>query len=471
MSNSVVCTSGISPAESVERAAYAKVTWRLVPLLFISYVVAFLDRVNVGFAKLQMLSDLNFSESTYGLGAGIFFLGYVLFEVPSNIIQHQVGARRWISRIMITWGVLSACMMFVRTPTMFYVMRFLLGIAEAGFLPGIVIYLTYWYPAHRRGKIMALFFAAVPASGLIGGPVSGWILESLSGVHGFAGWQWLFVLEALPSIVLGMVILLYLPDGIQGAPWLLQEEKNLLRENIKADTHDKHEMRLRKVFSDRRVLVMAGIYLCATTGGYGISFWLPSIVKGTGVVSSLSIGLLTAIPFLSAIFSMLFFSRSSDASRERKMHLVGTMSIGVAGLILSAYSGSSTTAAIVTLSIASIGVFSAFPIFWGLPTAFLTGLSAAAAIAFITSVGNIGGFISSYLIGWIRQMSGSTSLAMLALAAVYFVGVLLTLTVPARLVSSTSDCLSNIRYSNLLPPTDTRESFCAPGLRVLFISC
>ncbi|MGY2488842.1 MFS transporter [Cupriavidus sp. CP313] len=435
MSNSVARAADLSPAESMERVAYAKVTWRLIPLLFVSYVMAFLDRVNVGFAKLQMLSDLSFSEATYGLGAGIFFLGYVLFEVPSNIVQHRVGARRWISRIMITWGLLSASMMFVQTPTTFYVLRFLLGVAEAGFLPGIVLYLTYWYPAHRRGKIMALFFAAVPASGLIGGPVSGWILESLSGAYGFAGWQWLFVLEALPSIVLGMVILLVLPDGIQDASWLSPQEKSLLAANIKVDAHDKHELQLRKIFSDRRVLVMAGIYFCATTGGYGISFWLPSIIKMTGVVSPLKIGLLSAIPFLLAIVGMLFFSRSADARRERKLHLAGAMSIGAFGLVLSVFSGSDTTRALFALSIAAIGVYSAFPVFWSLPTAFLTGIGAAAAIAFITSVGNIGGFVSSYLIGWIKQMSGSTDLAILVLAAIYVVGVLLTLTVPARLVN------------------------------------
>lgn len=435
MSNSIAHASGISQIESLERVAYAKVTWRLIPLLFLGYVVAFLDLVNVGFAKLQMLSDLGFSETTYGLGAGIFFLGYVLFEVPSNIIQHRVGARRWISRIMITWGLLSAGMMFVRTPTMFYILRFLLGIAEAGFLPGIVFYLTYWYPARRRGKIMALFFAAVPASGLIGGPLSGWILESLSGAYGLAGWQWLFVLEALPSIVLGLVILLILPDQIQDASWLRPEEKNILGENFKADTQGKHEIQLRMIFSDRRVLVMAGIYLCATTGGYAISFWLPSIIKATGVVSPLNIGLLTGLPFLSAIVGMLLFSRSADARRERKLHLIGTMSIGAAGLVISVYAGSSTTGAIAVLSIATIGVYSAFPIFWSLPTAFLTGVSAAAAIAFITSVGNVGGFISSYLIGWVKQMSGSTNLAMLALAAIYIVGVILTLTVSARLVN------------------------------------
>ena len=435
MSNSIAHASGISQIESLERVAYAKVTWRLIPLLFLGYVVAFLDLVNVGFAKLQMLSDLGFSETTYGLGAGIFFLGYVLFEVPSNIIQHRVGARRWISRIMFSWGLLSAGMMFVRTPTMFYILRFLLGIAEAGFLPGIVFYLTYWYPARRRGKIMALFFAAVPASGLIGGPLSGWILESLSGAYGLAGWQWLFVLEALPSIVLGLVILLILPDQIQDASWLRPEEKNILGENFKADTQGKHEIQLRMIFSDRRVLVMAGIYLCATTGGYAISFWLPSIIKATGVVSPLNIGLLTGLPFLSAIVGMLLFSRSADARRERKLHLIGTMSIGAAGLVISVYAGSSTTGAIAVLSIATIGVYSAFPIFWSLPTAFLTGVSAAAAIAFITSVGNVGGFISSYLIGWVKQMSGSTNLAMLALAAIYIVGVILTLTVSARLVN------------------------------------
>ncbi|MBR8257569.1 MFS transporter [Burkholderia ambifaria] len=435
MANSIATSSTVSLASHIEREAYSKVTWRLIPLLFVSYLVAYLDRVNVGFAKLQMLSDLNFSEATYGLGAGIFFVGYALFEVPSNIMLHRVGAKRWIARIMITWGVLAATMMFVRTPTTFYILRFLLGIAEAGFLPGIVLYLTYWYPAHRRGRVMALFFAAIPASGLVGGPLSGWIMESMADTHGIAGWQWMFLLEAIPAIVLGCLVLILLPNRIHDASWLSIEEKQVLATNMKADNQEKHDIPIRQIFTDKRILVLTGIYFFMAMGTYGIGFWLPSIIKATGVASLFKIGLLTAIPFLSAIVGMLLFSRSADTTGERKWHLAAAIMIGSIGMSLSVYFASSTTAALAALSIAAIGAYSSVPLFWALPTAFVSGVSAAAAIAFINSIANVAGFISPYMIGWIKQTSGSTNLAMLMLAVALFAGVLLTLTIPARLVN------------------------------------
>src|SRR5450830_996914 len=296
-----------SPGNNVsfEEATFSKVTWRLLPLLFLCYVASYLDRVNVGFAKLQMLQDLKFSETIYGLGAGIFFIGYFIFEVPSNIILHKVGARLWIARIMITWGIISGAMIFVTTPEMFYVMRFLLGVAEAGFFPGVILYLTYWYPSHRRGKITALFMTGIAISGVIGGPLSGWIMHSFPGVHGLAGWQWMFILEAIPSLVLGVVVIFYLKDRIRDAHWLSEDEKRLLETEIQKDQTGKEEVSLGQMFADGKVWLSAMIYFCFVMGLYGVSFWLPTIIKATGVKDPLDIGLLTAIPYAIAAVAMI----------------------------------------------------------------------------------------------------------------------------------------------------------------------
>ena len=428
---------GITAAtgNSFEDATYAKVTWRLIPFLFLCYVVAYLDRVNIGFAKLEMLADLKFSETVYGLGAGVFFIGYFLFEVPSNIILHRVGARVWIARIMITWGLLSAAMMFVSTPTMFYVIRFLLGVAEAGFFPGIILYLTYWYPAHRRGRIAALFMTAIPVSGVFGGPLSGWILHGLPGAAGLAGWQWLFILEGLPSILVGVVVFFYLQDGIRHAKWLSEAEKKLLEAHIVTDTKHKADMPLRQVFSNPRVWLLALIYFCFVMGLYGISFWLPTLIKATGVKDPLDIGFLTAIPNAAAVVAMIYVSRRSDQHRERRWHVAVPGILGCVGLILSVIYSDNTVLAIGALTLATVGIISALPVFWSLPTAFLGGTAAAAGIAFINSLGNLSGFVSPYMVGWIKDATHSTNMAMYALAASVLIGGLLALAAPARLVN------------------------------------
>ena len=262
------------------------------------YVIAYLDRVNVGFAKLQMSQDLGFSEAVFGLGAGVFFLGYFLFEVPSNLLMHRIGARIWIARIMITWGILSALFMFVETPTGFYVLRFLLGLAEAGFYPGVILYLTYWYPAQRRAKIIALFMSAIPVAGIFGNPLSGWIMEAFHGAHGLQGWQWMFLIEALPAILIGIVTVMYLDNGIDRAKWLSDEEKRLLTREIEADQKQAGAQRhsLREVFADKRVWWMCLIYFTFVAGQYGLTFWMPTLVKSTGVSGAFKIGLLSAIP-------------------------------------------------------------------------------------------------------------------------------------------------------------------------------
>ncbi|RKP57816.1 MFS transporter [Pararobbsia silviterrae] len=421
---------------TMENAAYAKITLRLIPLLFICYVAAYLDRVNVGFAKLQMLSDLQFSETVYGLGAGIFFIGYAVCEVPSNIMLHKVGARVWLSRIMLTWGVLAGAMIFVKTPTTFYILRLLLGIAEAGFLPGVVHYLTYWYPSAKRGRVAAIFFTAIPASGLIGGPLSGWIMQSLSGAHGFAGWQWMFLVEAVPSIVLAFVLFFKLPNRIADASWLDAEEKHLLQKAIDEDEAQKQHVPIARIFTDKRVLILIAVCYCLALGNYGISFWLPSIIKATGVKSILETGLLSAIPSAAAIVGMVLLGRSADRTRQRKWHLGAAMAIGGLGMWLSVVFSSNTALALTALSIASIGAFAGNALFWSLPTAFLAGAGAAAAVAFINCTTSTAGFLSPYLIGWVKDATGSTDAAMLILAGFYALGLLiLAVFVPARLVN------------------------------------
>jgi D-galactonate transporter len=395
------------------------------------YEVAYLDRVNFGFARLQMLQDLGFSETVYGLGAGMFFVGYFLFEVPSNLFLHRVGARVWIARIMITWGLVSASFMFIRTPASFYALRFILGIAEAGFFPGIILYLTYWYPGHRRSKMVAMFMAAPPIAGIFGGPLSGWIMERFAGAKGLAGWQWLFVLEALPAIVVGVLVLLFLDNGIRGARWLRDEEKDLLEHEIAQEqsTIGSHGS-LRAVFADRRVWWMCVIYFCVVMGHYGLTFWMPALLQSAGVTGTLRIGVFTAIPYTGGAIAMVLVGWSADYRRERRWHAVVPMVVGAGALSLSAIAGTHTATAIVCLTIAAAGILSAGSMFWSLPTAFLGGVSAAAGIAAINSVGNLAGFVSPYVVGGLKDLTGSTVTGMFAVSAVLIVGALAESAIP-----------------------------------------
>lgn len=431
-------TTAVNPGvqdAGFEDATYRKVSWRLVPFLLLCYVVAYLDRVNVGFAKLQMLSDLQFSETIYGLGAGIFFIGYFLFEVPSNVILHKVGARIWIARIMITWGLISASMMFVTTPTMFYVLRFLLGIAEAGFFPGIILYLTYWYPAARRGRTTTYFMTAIALSGVIGGPLSGWIMQAFDGHNGWAGWQWMFLVEGVPSILVGIWVLLYLDDRIAHAKWLTTEEKSLLERNIANENQHKEDPPVRQVLSSPRVWLMSAIYFSFVMGLYGVSFWLPTIIKQTGVKGALDVGLLTAIPYGCAVIGMVLVAYSADRRGERRWHIAMPALLGAVGLVLSVQWHGNTAMAMVALTMATIGILTTLPLFWSLPTAFLAGTGAAAGIALINSLGNLAGFISPYAVGWLKDMTQSTDSGMYLLAVCLVVGAALTLSVPARMVN------------------------------------
>ncbi|WP_192257929.1 MFS transporter [Mesorhizobium silamurunense] len=428
------------PAETMagietRRIAYSKVFWRIVPFLMLCYVVAYLDRVNVGFAKLDMSAELGFSETVYGLGAGIFFIGYFLFEVPSNVILHKVGARMWIARIMITWGLISAGFMFVESAPMFYLLRFLLGVAEAGFYPGIILFLTYWYPSHRRAKIIAVFMSAIPISGIFGNPLSGWIMDSFHGDSGLAGWQWMFLIEAVPAILLGIAVFFFLDNGIRDARWLSEAEKRVLEEEIEREERHKEKAHsVAGVFRDGRVWLMCVIYFCFVMGQYGLTFWMPTLVKATGVTGNLNIGLISAIPFLCAVVAMNLFGRSADWHRERRWHLVVPALLGAVGFIVAATS-SDPTIAIAFLSLAAAGAITCAPLFWSLPTAFLTGTGAAAGIALINSVGNLAGFVSPYLVGYLKDLTGTTHVAMYALAAMLVAGAILVLTTPSKLVN------------------------------------
>lgn len=403
-------------ALDTEEATYSQVTRRLIPFLCLCLIIAFLDRINVSFAKLQMMDDLNFSEAVYGLGAGVFFLAYFLFELPSNLIMHRVGARRWIARIMISWALLTGAMALVHDETTFYVLRFLLGAAEAGFFPGIVLYLTYWYPVNRRSRIMALFMSAIPLAGLLGGLFSGWIMDSLNGSYGMAGWQWLFVVESVPSLIVGIAVLFYLDDHISSAKWLTAEQKTLLQARIDSESQVKTQMSLGAVLRHPLVWMFALVYFGSSMGQYGFGFWLPSIIKATGVESTTHISLLSAIPYAFGVVAMILVGRHSDRTGERRWHYCAAASTGALGLALAVVFQHNTMAAMFALTLASMGLQSMAPIFWSMPTGMLGGVAAAAGIALINSIGNLAGFFSPYLVGWVKTTTGTTASAMYIIA-------------------------------------------------------
>ena len=419
-----------------EDATYRKVSWRLVPFLMVCFLIAYLDRVNVGFAKLQMSQQLGFSETVYGLGAGIFFIGYFLFEVPSNLALHKFGAKVWIGRIMITWGILSACFAFVETPAQFYTLRFLLGLAEAGFTPGIVYYLSCWYPSHRRAKIMAIYCMGSPLSGIIGNPLSGFLMGSMAGVGGWGGWQWMFIIEAVPAVLLGAFCFYYLDNSIAKAKWLTSDEKRVLEqakaEDVKAADP---QARVGKVFTDPRVWLISLICFCYVTGQYGITLWLPTFIKSTGVSDPLTIGLLSAIPYMAAIVAMYFFGRSADKHRERRWHLIIPCMMGAIGFLALPWVMHNTALSLVFLSIAAAGILTCTPLFWSLPTAFLSGAAAATAIAMSNSIGNLAGFTSGYMIGYLRDVTQSGNSAYYMIAGMLVLGAFAIWTIPARLVN------------------------------------
>jgi MFS family permease len=435
-----------------EEATYKKVAARLIPFLFLCYIVAFLDRVNVGFAKLQMASDLQFSDAVYGAGAGIFFIGYFLFEVPSNVILEKVGARVWIARIMITWGVLSSAFMFIGhmhwgslaaafgysdAQFSFYLLRFLLGVAEAGFFPGIILYLTYWFPGARRAKMVALFMTAIGVSQLIGSPVSGAIMQYMDGANGWRGWQWLFLLEGIPSVIIGLLVLALLPDGPKKAHWLTEQERALLIERIEHDNAGKGELggrhHLSDAFKDGRVWALAVVYFALATCFYAVGFWMPTIIQELGIDKNdlLKVGLLSMIPWGASIAAMIYWGSRSDRTGERRWHCASAFLVVMAGLLLLGLAHNAPIISIAGLTLITMGWAGAVCTFWSLPTAFLSGTAAAAGIAWINSVGNLGGYFGPDLVGTIRTAAnGAAAPAFFALAALALLGALIVIFMP-----------------------------------------
>ena len=400
-------------------SVYRRAARRLIPFLFVLYLVAFLDRVNVGFAKLQMAGDLGLSESDYGVGAGIFFLGYFLLEIPSNLLLHRIGARLAIARIVLLWGVISMAMALVQGKASFYGLRFLLGAAEAGFFPGIILYLTFWFPTRQRARSTALFMTALAVSGVIGGPMSGGILEHLDGWLDLRGWQWLFLLEGAPAVMLGLVCLGFLDDGPDQAGWLSGAEQSAIRRDLAADLHaqrqDRHQ-RFRESLKDGRVWSFGLINLSLATSIYAVSFWLPQIVHDLDQGGFALTGWLSAIPYLFATVAMLGLSHSSDRHQERRWHIVFGSVLGSLGLVLCALFLQSPWAALLGLSLATAGIYSAVAIFWSLPTALLSGSAAAGGIALINSIAALGGYLGPVMMGWIRESTGSVEFGLIAIA-------------------------------------------------------
>ncbi len=412
----------------IEAATLAKVTWRLIPFLLLLYIVAFVDRVNVGFAALQMNQDLGFSAAVYGFGAGVFFVGYALCEVPSNLILARVGARRWIARIMVTWGIVAVALMWVKGPTGFYVLRFLLGAAEAGFLPGIIYYLSSWYPAAQRARAVSLFMVAIPLSIVIGGPVAG-LLLGMDGAMGLRGWQWLFLLEGIPAIVLGMLVWRFLPDDSTQARWLTPEQQHWLGACIAAEqtaTAQRHGIGLRRALVHPTVWRLALIMFVCQTGSYGLSLWIPQIVKGLSGLDNLEVGLISAIPYLGAAAGMIWIGASSDRTGERFLHIAVPSFVAAVGFTASALI-SSPIPAMIALTIAAIGDLGSRGPFWALPGRFLASSASAGAIALINTIGSLGGFVGPYAVGLVKNATGSFAGGLLMLALLLLMGGIATL--------------------------------------------
>ena len=399
-----------TPAKSeIETSTIRTISWRLIPFLVLAYFFSYLDRVNLSFAALTMNADLKFSPLVFAWGAGIFFIGYFIFEVPSNLALEKFGASRWIARIMVTWGIISALMATVSGEMSFYILRFLLGVAEAGFFPGIILYLTYWYPAEYRARFLAAFAIAVPVSTVIGAPISG-LLLGLDGMMGLRGWQWLFIIEGIPSVLLGIVTWFYLTDRPEKADWLTTEQKAWLAAKLQAEVATKQaaqHLTLGQALSSPKVITLSLIYFGFVGALYGMQFWLPQIVKAFGLTNAQT-GFVTAIPYLFGTIAMILWARHSDATRERVAHVGGPLLLTAAALAASSYITDPTITMIV-LTVAAIGVFCTFAVFWTLPTAWLSGTAAAGGIALINSIGNLAGFGGPYLIGWAKDATGNTS--------------------------------------------------------------
>ncbi|WP_334007129.1 MFS transporter [Burkholderia cepacia] len=410
----------VAPDSPAHQALYSKLNWRLLPFLLLCYTFAYLDRVNIGFAKLSMQSDLGISDAVYGLGAGIFFLGYVLFEIPSNLLLPRIGARKTISRIMVLWGLTSAGMMFVHNETTFYGMRFLLGVFEAGFAPGMIFYLTYWYGQRRMAGVMAVVMLAGPIGGAFGSPLSAWLMTGLSGVHGLAGWQWMFIVEGLPCVLLGALALKVLSDRPADATWLTDDEKRMLAAELHAPGAGHHSFG--QVLRDPRVYLLAFAYFTIICGIYAVSFWLPSILKADGVTDTMQIGLYSMIPYVCAAIAMIVIGRRSDRRGERRFHSAVPALIGAIALAVATTANGNLVISLVGMTIATSMIWAAYTVFWAIPSQYLKGDAAAGGIALINTIGLIGGFLSPTIIGAIHSATGSMAAGLLVMVALLVAG-------------------------------------------------
>lgn len=435
-------TRGMSVIESVDGqegpAVYRKIALRLIPFLFICYVLNYIDRVNISFASLQFREDLGISAGSYGFGVGIFFVGYVLFEVPSNLMMQRIGARLTIMRIMVLWGLVSISTMFVTSATQLYIVRVLLGIAEAGFFPGIVFYLTLWFPSALRGRIMAMFVLAIALSGVLGGPISGFVLRGMSGVAGLRGWQWLFLLEGIPPIIAGIIAYFYLNDGPAEAHWLTASEKRFVMANLQEDASARggtgHGSFLMAACDPRLYAATAAWFVLAWSGTV-INYWSPTIIRGSGISDTLYIGLLSAIPYAVGAVGMVLINRHSDLKLERRWHYA--LSVGMAALAIALLPSvaASWQLAIGVLSVLSIGYLTGVALFWSIPTAYFSTRATAGSIALISSLGQLGGLTAPNIIGWTQQVTGSSAAGFYTIAIGMVVGTgIMMVGMPARVL-------------------------------------
>ncbi|WP_312934090.1 MFS transporter [Pseudomonas sp.] len=425
------------PRSHAELAAstHRTVTWRLMPLLLICYLFAHLDRINIGFAKMQMNQDLHLSDTVYGLGAGLFFIAYALFGVPSNLMLDRVGPRRWIACLMVVWGLLSTSMLLIETSQSFYLLRFALGAAEAGFFPGILVYLNRWYPAGRRAQVTALFAIAVPLAGVVGGPVSGAILAFLHDAGGLRGWQWMFLLEGAPVVLLGLVVLAVLPERFEQVRWLSDQQKAVLHAQFGTEEQRKTVTSLRGIVASPAIWLLVAVYCAVMLAVNTLAFWMPSLIHTAGIGSDASVGLLSAVPYLAGCVFMLACGRSSDRQRERRWHLCVPLLMAASGIAITGIAPEQPWPVLAGLVLAGMGASAALPMFWQLPPAFLNTRTQAAGIALISSLGSIASFAAPYFIGWVRDTTHSASLALYALAVFIALGGLLVLRTRAALVN------------------------------------
>lgn len=392
--------------EAISNRAFSKISQRMLPLLFAGLIIANLDRLNVSYVKVQLESDLGLSNVVYGAGASIFFIGYILAEVPSNMLLHKVGPRIWLARIMITWGIIGAAMMFVVDDFTFYVLRFLLGVAEAGFIPGVLVLISQWYPARRRGIANAVFFTATPLSGVIGGPLAAWILP-LDGVANLHGWQWLFVVEGISAVLLGIVFLAFIRNSPSGATWLTDEEREAVLGQLAQEPLTGRGHFLRDVVRDKRVFYLGATYILVVLGVSGVSFWSPQLIMNSGISSTITAAWLSALPWLAATVAIVVVAHNSDRTGDRKWHLVGLSAMAAVGWVMTTMLADNTVLALVGLSLAAAGGTAAVPLLLGMPARFMSAMALAAGVALVHALGNIGTALSPFFIGVVTEASGS----------------------------------------------------------------